>query len=121
MFNWGTATVKQHQPDNAQCNNAEKTLQEALAPVTAVGTQVMDGFRELALSPQEIEIAFGVMLDCKLGGVIATANTGARLDVTLRWRGSGAAGETTHELDYPARVFFHRKDAQRISPAKALG
>jgi hypothetical protein len=33
--------------------------------------------------------AFGVVLDCKLGGVIATANTGAHLDVTLHWRGPG--------------------------------
>lgn len=62
-------------------------------PVTAAATQVMDGFRELARRPQEIEIAFGVMLDGKLGGIIASASTGAHLDVTLRWREPGTADD----------------------------
>ena len=39
--------------------------------------------------PEEIEICFGVTLDGKLGGVIASANAGAHLDVTLRWHGPG--------------------------------
>jgi hypothetical protein len=74
---------------------AEKTLREALAPVTAAATQVMDGFRELTRSPQEVEIGFGVTLDGKLGGVIASANAGAHLDVTLRWRGPATADDDT--------------------------
>ena len=78
---------------------AEKTLREALVPVTATATQVMDGFRELARSPQEIEIGFGVTLDGKLGGVIASANAGAHLDVTLRWCEPGTAADPTHEAD----------------------
>lgn len=69
---------------------AEKTLREALVPVTAAAAQVIDGFREMARRPEEIEICFGVTLDSKLGGVIASANAGAHLDVTLRWRGPSA-------------------------------
>lgn len=69
---------------------AEKTLREALVPVTAAATQVMEGFRKMAQCPEEIEISFGVTLDGKLGGVIASANAGAHLGVTLRWRGPGA-------------------------------
>lgn len=38
-------------------------------------TQVMDDFRKLARSPQEIEIGFGVTLDGKLGGVIASVSS----------------------------------------------
>lgn len=72
---------------------AEKTLREALAPVTAAATQAMDSFRERARSPQEIEIGFGVTLDGKLGGVIASANAGAHLDITLRWRRTGTADD----------------------------
>lgn len=72
---------------------AGKTLREALAPVTAAATQVMDGFRELARRPQEIEIGFGVVLDGKLGGIIASANAGAHLDVTLRWHEPGSDGD----------------------------
>jgi len=50
----------------------------------------MDGFRKLAQRPEEIEISFGVTLDGKIGGVIASAKTGAHLEVKLRWRGSQA-------------------------------
>jgi hypothetical protein len=62
-----------------------------MAPVTAAATQVMDGFRGLAQRPQEVEITFGVKLDCTIGGVIASANADAHLDVTLRWRGPTVA------------------------------
>jgi hypothetical protein len=71
---------------------AEKTLREALGPVTAAAEQMIGGFRAMARRPEEIEICFGVTLDGKLGGVIASANAGAHLDVTLRWRGSDARG-----------------------------
>jgi NTP-dependent ternary system trypsin peptidase co-occuring protein len=65
---------------------AEKTLREALAPVTAAASQVIDGFRTMTRRPDEIEVSFGVTLDSKLGGIIASAGTGAHLDVALRWR-----------------------------------
>lgn len=83
---------------------AEKTLREALAPVTAAATQVMDGFRKMAHGPAEVEISFGVTLDGKIGGVIASAEAGAHLDVTLRWRGpattrDNAAGEVAQDDD----------------------
>jgi hypothetical protein len=71
---------------------AQKTLREALGPVTAAAEQMIDGFRTMARRPAEIEICFGVTLDGKLGGVIASANAGAHLDVTLRWHGSDAVG-----------------------------
>jgi hypothetical protein len=73
---------------------AEKTLGQALAPVTAAAMQVMDGFRKMAQRPTEVEISFGVTLDGRLGGVIASAEAGAHLDVTLRWRGSGEAPDS---------------------------
>lgn len=69
---------------------SEKSLREALEPVTTAATQVMDGFRKMAKRPDEIEIGFGVTLDSKLGGIIASANVGAHLDVTLRWRPADA-------------------------------
>ena len=71
---------------------AQKTLREALGPVTAAAEQLIDGFRTMARRPEEIEVCFGVTLDGKLGGVIASANAGAHLDVTLRWHGSDARG-----------------------------
>jgi hypothetical protein len=70
-----------------------KTLREAMVPVTTAATQVMEGFCGLAQRPQEIEITFGVKLDGKLGGVIASANADAHLDVTLRWSTPAVAAD----------------------------
>ena len=67
---------------------AEKTLRESLAPVMAAAAQTMDTFRGMPRRPEDVEIAFGVTFDGRLGGVIASANTGAQLQVKLRWRGS---------------------------------
>jgi hypothetical protein len=64
---------------------AEKSFREALVPVTTAATEMMDSFRKLACRPEEIEIGFGVTLDGKLGGLIASANAGAHLEVKLRW------------------------------------
>ncbi|MGH3246695.1 MAG: CU044_2847 family protein [Trebonia sp.] len=64
---------------------AQKTLREALVPVTAAAAQVMDEFRNLAHRPDEVEITFGVTLDGGIGGIIASASAGAHLEVTLRW------------------------------------
>jgi hypothetical protein len=68
---------------------AQKSLREALAPVTAAAAQVMDEFRNLAQRPDEVEVSFGVTLDGGIGGIIASASAGAHLDVTLRWNASG--------------------------------
>lgn len=82
---------------------AGKTLRQALAPVTAAAAQVMDGFREMAVRPGEVEISFGVTLDGKLGGVIASAEAGTHLDVTLRWRGHDTAPDSTASQDRERR------------------
>lgn len=67
---------------------AQQTLREALAPVASAASDMIDGFRALPHRPEEVEVSFGVVLDGKLGGVIASANAGAHIDVTLRWRTS---------------------------------
>ena len=76
---------------------AQKTLREALAPVTAAASQVIDGFRGMARRPEEVEISFGVALDGKVGGIIAAAQAGAHLEVTLRWHGSDRPSDDAHE------------------------
>ncbi|WP_405585642.1 CU044_2847 family protein [Streptomyces sp. NBC_01190] len=69
----------------ARIEAAERTLREALAPITSAAADIIDDFRALTHRPDEVEVAFGVVLDGKLGGIIASANAGAHLDVTLRW------------------------------------
>lgn len=70
---------------------AERTLRQALAPITSAASEVIDEFRALAQRPDEVEVTFGVVLDGKLGAVIASANASAHLDVSLRWKGSAEA------------------------------
>lgn len=64
---------------------AATTLRDALTPVTAAASEVIGGFRALAQRPEEVEVTFGVVLDAKLGAVLASANASAHLSVTLRW------------------------------------
>jgi hypothetical protein len=78
---------------------SEKTLRAALAPVTTAASQVLGDFRKLVQQPQEVEISFGVELDGKLGGIIASANAGAHLEVTLRWHAPGTDKDAGHVGD----------------------
>jgi hypothetical protein len=81
---------------------AEKTLREALAPVTAAASQMIDGFRTMTQRPDEVDVSFGVTLDGKLGGVIASAKAAAHLEVTLHWRGPGATPDGAASQDTPS-------------------
>ncbi|GGX64103.1 CU044_2847 family protein [Streptomyces anandii] len=69
----------------SRLETAERTLRQALAPITSAAAEVIGEFRSLAQRPEEVEVAFGVVLDARLGAVVAGARTGAHLDVTLRW------------------------------------
>lgn len=65
--------------------SAGRTLQEALAPITTAASEVIGQFRNVAQRPDEVQVTFGVVLDGKLGAVLASAHASAHLDVTLRW------------------------------------
>ncbi|MFF4831097.1 CU044_2847 family protein [Streptomyces sp. NPDC001315] len=71
--------------------SAERTLRQALTPITTAAAEVIEEFRALAHRPDEVEVTFGVVLDGKLGAVIASAHASAHLDVSLRWRGTEGA------------------------------
>jgi hypothetical protein len=55
---------------------AEKTLRQALAPVTAAAAEMLDDFRRLA-HPDEVEIAFGVALRWRAAPAAAPASVAA--------------------------------------------
>ena len=102
-------TLRNHNPRRSRLTQSAVTDTDhaevhgiALAPVTAAATQVMDGFRKMAERPGEVEISFGVTLDGKLGGVIASAEASAHLDVTLRWRGPAATPDGAASQDTPS-------------------
>ncbi|MFE7302704.1 CU044_2847 family protein [Streptomyces sp. NPDC057579] len=78
---------------------AQQGFREALTPVTTAAAEAIDGFRNLVHRPDEVEVSFGVVLDGKLGGLIASANAGAHLDVTLRWKGSSTTPPADTEAE----------------------
>lgn len=80
---------------------ATHSLPRALAPVTSAAADVIEQFRSLAHRPDEVEIAFGVVLDAKLGAVMAGAQAGAHLDVTLRWSATPATPPERQGTDIP--------------------
>ncbi|MEV7870268.1 CU044_2847 family protein [Streptomyces sp. NPDC088124] len=65
--------------------SAGESLRAALTPVTAAASEVIGQFRGVTERPDEVEVTFGVVLDAKLGAVLASAGTSTHLDVTLRW------------------------------------
>jgi hypothetical protein len=94
---------------------AQRTLRDALAPIATAASDVIEGFRTLPHRPDEVEVAFGVVLDAKLGGVIAGANAGAHLDVTLRWH--AGPGDAAASADPAATT----PTAARADPADPPG
>jgi hypothetical protein len=74
--------------------SAGRTLQEALAPITTAASEVIGQFRNVAQRPDEVQVTFGVVLDGKLGAVLASAHASAHLDVTLRWSTTDPAAPT---------------------------
>ncbi|MBA2813024.1 hypothetical protein E0500_038340 [Streptomyces sp. KM273126] len=68
--------------------SAGRSLREALTPITSAASEVIGQFRSVDQRPDEVEVTFGVVLDGKLGAVLASANASAHLDVTLRWSGT---------------------------------
>ncbi len=82
--------------------SASRSLREALTPITTAAAEMIGAFRNAAQRPDEVEVTFGVVLDAKLGAVLASANTSTHLDVTLRWNGAEApSGAGAASLDSP--------------------
>lgn len=109
-FTLGDGTVIVQTPDPAGVENAgfgRKTVADAAVPlrsalnsVTAAASEVLAGFQAMARQPDEVEIQLGVSFDATFGMVIASASSGAHLDVTLRWSGEhqlGPAGKRSEE------------------------
>ena len=82
--------AQRHRSGRPQRPPASRTagLPRGAHPVTTAAAEAIDGFRNLVHRPDEVEVSFGVVLDGKLGGLLASANAGAHLDITLRWNGS---------------------------------
>jgi hypothetical protein len=63
-------------------------LRAALDSITDAASEVLAGFQSMFHRPDEVEIQLGVSFDASFGMVIASASSGAHLDVKLRWSGT---------------------------------
>jgi hypothetical protein len=65
---------------------AEQTFEAALGIIRAVAHGVLSQLTELARSPDEVHVEFGLEFTGKAGAVLATAETSTQLRVDLTWR-----------------------------------
>jgi Trypsin-co-occurring domain 1 len=64
---------------------ATDTFEAAFDRVRPAAEAVVDGFRRLAESPDEIEVEFGIRLNAEVGAIVAQASGEANFTIKLRW------------------------------------
>jgi hypothetical protein len=64
---------------------ATETFEAAFSRVRPAAEAVVDGFRNLADSPDEIEVEFGIRLNAEVGAIVAQASGEANFTIKLRW------------------------------------
>jgi hypothetical protein len=64
---------------------ASKSFQEAMATIRPAAMAIVRELREMADSPDNIAVEFGVNLTGQLGAVFASAEAGANMTVKLAW------------------------------------
>jgi len=76
---------------------AEQTFEAALETIRPIAAAIIAKLRNLADSPEQIGVEFGVKLGAKAGAFLASADTEATFKVTLTWkREQTAPGSDPH-------------------------
>lgn len=78
-------------------NRAQRTFGQMLDTVRPVAESFVGRFRDLANSPDEITLEFGVSLSAEADVVIASTATEANFSVTLTWNRSDSRGGTADD------------------------
>ena len=71
-------------PEEAPVTEAEKSLHKSIDIAKSAAEQILKSFKEMN-SPDEIQLQFGVKMAAKAGVIIASANTEANFQVSLKW------------------------------------
>jgi hypothetical protein len=69
-----------------------QSLEAALSRIKPAASAVVATLRDLADSPDEIKVEFGVKLSAKAGAILASADAEANYKVTLSWKSKSASG-----------------------------
>lgn len=70
--------------EEAPITEAEKSLNSSIEIAKSAAEQILKSFKEMN-SPDEIQLQFGVKMAAKAGVIIASANTEANFQVSLKW------------------------------------
>ncbi|MFG2173783.1 CU044_2847 family protein [Streptomyces niveus] len=73
--------------------SAATSLGSALSGVRDASSTILAQFRDAPVSPDRIEVEFGVRLSSEAGAVIAKSSLEGHLTVKLSWEGGQAAQE----------------------------
>lgn len=70
---------------------------EALKKIKPAAELLMSQFRSLSVQPDEIELEFGIKFSGSLGAIIASTQTDANFNVTMKWknREAGASADSS--------------------------
>jgi len=79
--------------------SAGASLAAALGHVRKAATVVLGQFRDMAVSPDEVQVEFGVRLTAQAGAVIAKSTVDGHLNVKLTWRNDTAATPESASAD----------------------
>jgi hypothetical protein len=64
----------------------DETFESALARVLPASAAIIERFRDMHHSADEIELEFGLKVNAEAGAIIARTSGEANFQITLRWR-----------------------------------
>lgn len=72
---------------------ASQTFEEAISRVRPAAEAIVAQMRNLAATPDEVVVEFGLTLSAEAGAFIAAAGTAANFKISLTWRNSAEQTE----------------------------
>jgi hypothetical protein len=92
----GTLLIEVDEPDSGGVSRAarfgdvsekaQQTFETAIERVRPAAAVIIAKLSDLAQSPEQIQVEFGLKLSAKAGAFIAAAETEANFKITLTWR-----------------------------------
>lgn len=71
---------------DGQIHQISTKFSKALSPIRQVANDVLQQLQEMAKSPEEVSIEFGLKLNFEAGAVITKASTEGNLKVSIKWK-----------------------------------
>lgn len=69
-----------------QFHRMSTKFNKALSPIRQVASNVLNQLRDIAQSPDEVTIEFGLKLNFEAGAIITKASTEGNIKVSIKWK-----------------------------------